>query len=662
MIFLTVVEIIVFCLAGFVFFRGRGNTVAEAGSYAIVSTLMLLSFVCQAALVTHANLFFIAVEAGLLICAISLICQKRLVLKQTIAIIQAFYRGIPLTFWVILLGCCYLGVLALLIPPGIPYWKSLCQIMLFQQHGLFSSTLSAGSLGPSFPINHAALANMFLRFGSDMGVGIFGLLAYLSIAFSTYALSRRYSWPSTAATATVIVMSMPRLVFHASSPGNEIIPAATGLFCLLAAYRTVERLNTTDLLLLGTGIMFTVSDGMICIIFPMILLALVWVLLVNRHGARTLWSVTRKKKWRVIGALVPAVTFSQTWLFLWNAFNHDRWTGTYAMFNLSFNMDGLQGSIANFMRYLLETVNFTLPVDRFFLLMFRFGIIEILERVAGAMPGFLSGKAGLAEPFFIAWEPNEIYSWFGPFAFMLVIPAIIYALRRGSRSLKMVSVALAGYVYLITLIFAWSPDNARLFTMVFVCSGFFVAFFLPPWRFGKGGKLAFQWVCLLLFFYALIFNTIKPMVPIGRFVEAELLQSIEAPILKAEHFDKIEPKNIWLKTKWGLNRLADARDYFGDHRVQEAIDILEKHARVGYVTDDLFHIYPYILAHPDGPAAIVSPEKMNADRLSAFQDMDAVLCFGDSPGYQGKDFSLKKVWPKNSSGVVSVRTVLLEKI
>jgi hypothetical protein len=661
MVFLTLAEIMVFCLAGFVFFRDRGNTLAEAGSYAVVSTLMLLSFICQLALVIHAPVLSFVVEAGLLVWAIFSICHKRLVLTQTVAVMQTVCRNMPLMFWVVMLGCCYLGALAILIPPGISYWKSLGRMLLFQRHGLFSPVLSTGFSEPLFSINHAVLANMFLRFGTDMGVGIFGFLAYLSIACSTYALSRRYSWPPTALTVTILVAGMPRLVFHASSPGNEIIPAAAGLFCLLAAYRSVERLNTADFFLLGMGCMFSISDGMAGVIFPMILLVLVWMLLVRRHGAGSLWSIIRANRRWALTAFVPAAVFSQVWLFSWNLIHHERWTGTSAMSPLSFNLGGLQGSLANFMRYLLEGVHATLPVDRFFVLMFRSSFSEILERTADVMPGFLSGKAGLGEAFFIAWEPNEIYSWFGPFALILAAPAIVYAFCRGPRSLKMISVALAGHVYLMTVIFAWSPGNARLFTVVFVCSGFFMAFFLPPWRFGRGGKLALQWVGLFLFFYALIFNTIKPMVPIGRIVEAELLQSIEAPILKAKHFDTIERKNIWLKTKGGRDRLAEAKDYFGDHRVTEGFNLLEKNARIGYVTDNLFYIYPYILARPDTVAAIFSSEKINLEALPKFEAVDAMLCFDVDSDLQEKRFSLKKVWPKNAKGVVAVRTALLKK-
>ena len=660
MAFFSVAEIIVFCLAGFVSFRNKKYTIAESAAYAIAVTLMMLSFLCQSALLIHIPLILNIVEACLLMVAVRTLYQRRACLHQTGIALRRFTHLNPLIATLGIFGCGYLALLAVFIPPGITYWNSLSRIFLFQQHGFFSAMQMAESQWPVFPINHAALSLLILRFGSDMGVGIFGFLAYISIAFSTYALSRRYSWPSTAATVTFIVISMPRLIYHASSPGNEIIPAAIGLFTLLAAYRAVERLNPIDLLLMAMGIMFTVSDGRACIIFPMILSALVWILLVRRHGARTLWSGMRQNSLGVLIALIPMILFSQTWLFLTNVMYEMRWAGSYGLFDVKFNMDGLQGSIANFFRYLLETIHLTLPIERFLQLTAHTGFTNILEALGQRLPGFLSGTVGLAEPFFISWEPNEIYSWFGPFGFLLVMPAVVYAFRRGPRRLKTVSIALAGYVYLVALIFAWDPGNARLFTTVFVCGGFFIAFFLPPWRFSKGGRLAFQWISGILFVYALIFNSMKPLVPIGRYVEADLLRSMEAPILKAEHFDRIEPRNIWLKTRWGFDRIAEARDYFGDQRVREATALLPHTARIAVVTDSLFHVYPYMLANPDIVMFIVPP-KVAGNNVSAFQHANIILCFGDVPCQVTGKFSLKKAWPRQSKGMVSVRTALLER-
>ena len=111
------------------------------------------------------------------------------------------------------------------------------------------------------------------------------------------------------------------------------------------------------------------------------------------------------------------------------------------------------------------------------------------------------GDLGAAAPFSVSWAPGAAGAWFGPLGFFLVLPAVAYALVRGPRRLKAVAVAMAGYVYIVTLAVAWAPGNARYFTVLFACCGFMTAFFLPPWRFSSGGKRRLQVIGALLLFY-----------------------------------------------------------------------------------------------------------------------------------------------------------------
>ncbi len=123
----------------------------------------------------------------------------------------------------------------------------------------------------------------------------------------------------------------------------------------------------------------------------------------------------------------------------------------------------------------------------------------------------LFGTNGAAVPFVFTWMPNGRLSWFGPFGFLFVIPSIIMAIFRGHRRLKAISVALAGYVYIIALVIAWRPGNAQFFTIVFTCGGFCVSFLLPPWRFTTAGKKCLQVISILLLIYVCLFNVDKPL-------------------------------------------------------------------------------------------------------------------------------------------------------
>ena len=102
------------------------------------------------------------------------------------------------------------------------------------------------------------LVDLFNRLST--GSGLLGLIAYLAVALATYGLARRYAWPPAAATVTLVVVSQPRLFYQALSSGAEILPAAVGLFCLLALYRTAEHPRFVDLALLVLGLSFGVAD------------------------------------------------------------------------------------------------------------------------------------------------------------------------------------------------------------------------------------------------------------------------------------------------------------------------------------------------------------------------------------------------------------------
>ena len=353
------VEIGLLLLAGFAIFKSWGHTFAEAAAYALITTLMLLSCLLQVAFLTGNPPISIGAEAALTILAATIAYRLRRYLGQTWFVIQNFVSGHPLASTVLLICFGYLATQAFLLPPARIHWENLGQVLRFQQHGtLFSNDNQA-----LFPVNILFLPHLFLRFHTDMGIGLFGIMAYLSIGFSTYALARRYSWPPTAFTVTMVVMSFPRFVYMATSPGYEIIPAAAAVFCFLAIYRVVERPNIRDLLFLFLSILFCISGKRMCLAFPAIILPLSLILLFRRHGALAWWKLIKAHPWPALLALLPAVMFSQSWLFIYNSVYRGRWLALESTSDFVYNTDGLLGALANIIRYFIESAHFTRPLD-----------------------------------------------------------------------------------------------------------------------------------------------------------------------------------------------------------------------------------------------------------------------------------------------------------
>ena len=493
-------EIGILSLAGFVLFRQWDYTFAEAAAYAIITMLMALSFIFQTAFIIGIPALSLKAEVILCLMAVIILISLRGHLIMGGNILKNFATAYPGACMALFTACCYLLIRGILLSPMSSHWDGLGSILSFRQHGNFFAFPKGDDV--LFPVNHIVLTHLILRLNTEFGMGILGFMAYLSIGFSTYALARRYSWPPTAFIVTMVVMSMPRLVCQAVSPGDEIIPAAVSLFCFLGISRSVEQPNIKDLLLLTLGILFGISSGTTSVVFPVILILLSCVLFIRRHGSHIWWTLLTSNKLASVLALLPGIIFSQCWLFLFNILYRGAWVGSSA--DSPPNTDGLQGALANFFRYVLESAHFTQPLDLLCQWMMHFRLSAMVQQIYDLFVWPVFGDWGAAAPFVINWKPDESLSWFGPLAFLLILPAVIYTLIRGHRRIKAMAVALMGYFYVVTLTTAWMPGNARFFTLFYTCGGFCVAFLLPPWRFTKRGKQVIQAGSAVLLFYACV--------------------------------------------------------------------------------------------------------------------------------------------------------------
>jgi len=649
------------CSAGLILFRRVGHSFAEALSYAVIVTLMLVSFVFQISLLTGLPWISFLLEVLFLPFALWVILRFRADFLHVVGVLTAFRRAHPICVPVYTIGMLYLGLLTMFIPPDPGSWKTLGQIAVFKESGILSSAAYNPSMIPLIPLNHAVLPYMFLRAHTDIGANLFGLMAYVSIACSTYALARRYAWPPTAMTVALIVLGMPRLVYHAVTPGIEIVPVAAALFCVLAVYRSVERLYAIDLILLLIGIGFTVADGKAGMVFPAIFLGLSWLLLVRRHGAVSLWALIRENRWKTMAALIPLSLFSQVWLILANTGAGGQWMGSHIDGGLQFNNDGLQGAFGNMIRYMLESVHLTLPLERFSHTVLNFSLVQFLEDIHALLPESIGGMTGATESFNIIWAANEHCSWYGPLAFLLVFPALAYAAVRGPRRLKAFAVALWAYFYLVTLIFAWSPGNGYLFSVFFVCGGFSIAFLLPPWRFSLRAKQAVQTVSVILFIYALVFNTAKPLFPLdGTGLESSRLMC-EAPFFKTASPVTGKPVTVWSETGWGFDRYVFARRCFGDDRVDRLAVLATAGERVAVVSENADVIYPFVLAGASVRFMAPLPEQKAAATRLPLSGFDYLLCLGKVPKLPADTYQTVEVWNGRGAGAESGAAFLLKK-
>lgn len=499
-LFIAVIgEIAVLSTCGFVIFSHSGNTFAEAASYAVISVFMALSIIHQ--LHFMVGWFFIGpiLELSLAVSAIIVCWKLRRTFKTLFLPIAYMFSVRPWILSGVVLAWLALFFHAFIVQAPIPDNEHFRQLMMLQAHQpIFSIPYTDGL----YPINAVVLFHHFMRLPLHFGFAIPCFMAYLSIGFSTYALARRYAWSPAAFTISLIVLSMPRLVYLATIPNEEIIVAASALFCLLAMIRAVEVPNIRDLLLLLVGISFTISTTSLILVFPGILILLGIVTLARRHGVITWKTLIVQHGFISAATLLPLTIFSQIRLFVYNHHHFGKWF----ILSDSFirNADGIKGMAANAIRYCLQSVHFTQPVESFFNNHLHLSLTNGLHFLHSVIVAPLFGDLGLAAPFVVDWKSPKFF-WFGPFGNLLVMPALGYALFQGPRRLKTTAIALTGYFYVIALVAAWRPGNVEFFTIFFTCGGYFSAIALPPWRLGKNGRKWLQSFCLILILQTLIF-------------------------------------------------------------------------------------------------------------------------------------------------------------
>jgi hypothetical protein len=400
---------------------------------------------------------------------------------------------------------------------------------------------------------------------------------------------------------------------------------------VLAVHRLVERPNAADLLLLVLGILFSISGGKLGFVFPLILTLVSGVLLLRRRGIVFWWAMIRKSRIWLLAALPPAAVFCQGWLFAYNLQKTGEWVSSPELPVFAYNADGILGAAANSVRYLLESADLTQPIQVVCHWAFGFNPINFIQGLYRITLVPLLGGSGATLPYFIAWVPNGILAWFGPFGIVTVLPAIAYAAWRGPRRLKTIAVALIGYFYLVSLIVGWAPGNAAYFMRLFVCGGVCISFLLPPWRITRVRRRVLQTLCFLLLAYTLAFNTSKPLAA-GRLFQAarNLPLQMSLPEAYRPALSSIG-SSVWTLSDFGRNRWVYAKRLFGDDRIPTWAARIPAGARVAVVSQNETLTYPFLLAATEMHIMVVSPETLpDMERLRILAP-DFLACLDCAP-------------------------------
>ena len=483
---LGIFEIAIYFPAALFWLRHWNHTLAEAAAGAALLPALLAAFMLQVADLSGTPAILPVMRLGALILAGAAIWRHRAQHRALRRALTFFFREH------LLAGTMLLVTLSVQAAAVVSSWPGgACRAR-------FPHAVMTAVPAMPWPPEGSSFADAAYLIQSFPGAALAPWSAYLAICFATYALARRYAWPPTAITATLLVAGMPRLMFLSVCGGSEIIPAAASLVFILLLYRTVEGPDIRDFVLMTVVLGFCLAPGRMGLVFPAIGLALAAAVLYRRHGARIWWDLIRAAPFSVAAAGAAALILSHGWH--WG--EGPSATGV-ASAGWRYNADGLRGAGVNLLRYGLQSLDLTLPVEALLVKLFNLDWHAFRLWVHDGLLAAAFASNETPGSFVLTPAVDPALAWFGPLAGLLVVPALGWALRCGPRRLKSLALALMAYLALVALIPEWAPGNVRYFTVFFTCAGFTTAFLLPPWRMTRRRRRFLQVSAAALMVYGL---------------------------------------------------------------------------------------------------------------------------------------------------------------
>lgn len=491
-------ETVIFAMAGFAWFRSMGYTFAEAGAGAVVSLFVVLSLVHQFCMFIGSPWPAYILECAAL--AAILFFGRRWLpqLSGHLASATGMLRrealsGLTLAGgWAVMAGLLAFGWLSADYFQPVHPWNELIAGWKYGGLGRMAAT------DPIPVLNTQALFFHTARFGLGPNACGFGLLAHMAVGFSTYALARRYGWPAMALTVTLMVLSMPRLVFLGLWPSSELVSSAAIAFGLVLIYRLIEQHQPADLRMFLLCILFSIDSHPTNIALVPVMVLLLLVVMIRRHGWLLWREMATANPFLTALALLPALGLAQIPAGVLNLANgHPLFGSAVAVDNV-----GILGAAANLVRYIFISVDPTEPIRQMLAWLVGIDLNRLLVGIYNTLVAPIFGYAGVQASFYPVLSGSSQMG-FGPFACLLVLPAMIHALMRGPRRLKALCVAWGGYLYLAALLVNWQPGNIAFLSPLFAANGFVVAFSLPPWRLRRRGMRLLQVDFAILFAWSI---------------------------------------------------------------------------------------------------------------------------------------------------------------
>ena len=505
---LVLIEILILIAALSIYWQKKGYGISTSLCYAIIICFGFYSASIQLFFIIHIIQYYYVVDILVFLISLYFVINNLKLFLANLTSFVGIFRQNKILLSPFLLLYIYLLIQVLLLPPSNNDSMSynLTRVLLMKDEGTLFLNNYTSLRQVNLSLGYDIMNFLFLRFNSDWFLAIFSMLCYAVIIFGTYALVSKFdSIDRTirnnlklSLITSIVISSLIELVLQATSTKNDIGTAAVAVVCFLAGYNFLYESDRLSLKILITSLLIGVSFKGYFVLFALPFSLFILYYSLKRFSLKLLLSYI---KMNYLFYLLPFAIFIFFSLFVANNYiNYGGFVGNPKYFNRYMNHDGLEGAAINACRYVIQGMEYPTFLGGNFL--------------KKAHDTFLKKKASIGSlEIFIKEMPlgnivaDEDTSWYGPLGFLLIIPAIIYSLFKGSGYVRLTALSLVSFYLLICYSVAWNPYAGRLFSLFYAASGLNVAFLLSRLRFKNFNYLIIASSLILCF--AALFNYSK---------------------------------------------------------------------------------------------------------------------------------------------------------
>jgi hypothetical protein len=247
-----------------------------------------------------------------------------------------------------IIALAYWGVAALVFPVTIwdAHTYNLARVSIAEMDGLFGNALWLNDRQIFFPWTFDALHVPFLHIG--WGYGIPSFLCLLSILYVVRRLLTEFVSKEAASVAVLTLLSMPTLVFQATSPKNDLPVVFGAVVWFFAVIRHRQTHARVWLYWMALALAFAAGAKSAGLALAGVLAVASGIALRQKFSDLLTFG---------IGFCVGFVLLGSVEIYLNNLAVCGRPLGSESFVSSHANPDGLRGAMANVLRYLFGNVN-----------------------------------------------------------------------------------------------------------------------------------------------------------------------------------------------------------------------------------------------------------------------------------------------------------------